>query len=338
MKFKRIVLCIFVLFLCLTTFGCANVNLNTRINSSGVIETKINIKMTNTGNASESTVYSIVREYFKQLEKQYVVNLVNLYTNVYNFDELDDTQDKTKYDDLYEKFDYIYKENINKFLISKSENFSDEFKHDPINKTIVITKQFGSIYAYLMYFYPSAFVYDANINNVVISNDYRSMVDVPMGGDFKENDSLFITKYVQSCTPFYYNGSEPVFFENTTTGIVAGQTLISVLSEETNLSENEVALMFNFTTPYKRVHSDGTVTLTSNGYTHSWKLNSLGDNITIWRSYANYVPWYVLAGVIGILTFVIGAIVVAIVKNIKKKQGMKALKKINNLMNDLDKK
>ena len=189
-----------------------------------------------------------------------------------------------------------------------------------------------------MYFYPSAFVYEVETNSVVISSDYRSMIDVPMGGEFKEDESLFITKYIQSCIPFYYNGNEPAFFENTANGIMAGTTLVSVLADRTGLTEEQANLMFNFTTPYKRVHSDGTVTLTSNGYTHSWKLNNLNDKITLWRSYANYVPWYVLAGVIGILTFVIGAIVVAIVKNIKKKQGMKALKKINNLMNDLDKK
>ena len=328
MKFKRIILCLFVFLMCLASFGCSNISLNTKITSSGIIQTKLNIQIKNSGNASEATVYSIVAEYFKQLENQYIVNLVDLYSNVYDFDAMGESEGKI-YSDI-EKFDYIYAQNINKFLISKS---ADDCKHDPVNKTIIITKQFRSIYAYLMYFYPSAFKYNEEINNVVISDEYRSMIDVPMGGKFEEYENLFITKYIQTATPFYYNGEEPYFFSGTTSGITARQTLVSVLVDRTGLSEEQVKLMFSFSTPYKRVHSDGTTTLTSSGYTHTWTLSNLGENIKLWRNYANYVPWYVLAGALGVLIFVIGAIVIVIINKIKKAKGMRALNKINNFVN-----
>ena len=93
-------------------------------------------------------------------------------------------------------------------------------------------------------------------------------------------------------------------------------------------------LVFNFSTPYKRVHSDGVTNKTEKGYTHSWTIGQVDTSINLWRSYANYAPWYILAGVGGVLFVVIGAIVIAIINNKKKKQGMKALKKIANFQNN----
>lgn len=331
MKFKKFVLCILLFFMCVTMSGCANVNLSTRMTSDGVIETKLNIKIENTGDANEQAVFGIIVDYFKQLENQYIVNLVEKYENVYDFETLgkQDTQSK---------FNYIYQKEIDKFLISKGESIFDECVHDSRNKTITITKQFGSIYAYLMYFYPDAFEYNSERNQVVISDSYKSMIDVPMGGEFEKDESLFITKYVQSCKPFYYNGQEPTFFESTTTGITKGDSLLDVLEDRTGLTQDQVKLMFDFSTPYKRIHSDGSITITNKGYTHSWQLNSLNDKITIWRTYANCIPWYIVAGALGILIFVVGAIIIAIINKHKKRQGLKALNKINIFMNDNEKK
>lgn len=337
MKFKKVILCILLFFMCVTMFGCANVNLSTRITSDGVIESKLNIKIDKDSSLASAKVYPVVLEYFKQLENQYAINLVELYSNVYDFEALDTSEDKSMYDEFQEQFNYIYQQNISKYLISKEESITNECKHDSTNKIITITKKFGSIYAYLMYFYPSAFEYNAESNKVVISDSYKSMIDVPMGGGFKEDENLFITKYIQTSIPFYYNGEEPKFFEDTSYA-TAGQTLVSALENNTSLTEEQVKLMFNFSTPYKRVHSNGSVKLTDKGYTHTWQLSSLDDTITIWRTYANYVPWYILAGVAGILIFGIGTIIIVIINNHKKRQGMKALNKINNLMNNQDKK
>ena len=331
MKFKKFVLCILLFFMCVTMFGCANVNLSTRITSDGVIETKLNIKIENTGDENDHAVFNIITDYFKQLENQYIISLVEKYEKVYE-------EELKVYKDTQSKFNYIYQKEIDKFLISKGESIFDECVPDYKNKTLTITKQFGSIYAYLMYFYPDAFDYDEKNNQVVISNSYKSMIDVPMGGEFEKEESLFITKYVQSCKPFYYNGQEPRFFESTTTGITEGDSLVELLEDRTGLTRDQVKLMFDFSTPYKRIHSDGSVSITNKGYTHSWQLNNLGDKITIWRTYANYIPWYIVAGALGILIFVVGAIIIVIINKHKKRQGLKALNKINIFMNDNEKK
>ncbi|MBR1985213.1 MAG: hypothetical protein IKA31_05660, partial [Clostridia bacterium] len=87
----------------------------------------------------------------------------------------------------------------------------------------------------------------------------------------------------------------------------------------------------SFSTPYKRVHSDGNVTSTKNGYTHSWTLGGIDGKVSVWRTYANSPAWYVVAGSIGILMVIVGFVVIKIVNDHKKRKGMKALKQIENL-------
>lgn len=337
-KLKKLLLCMFMFLISFTMFGCASINLDVIYaqkqdnygNQYNVVTANMNIKLETT--TYWASIHSLTKEYFNQLNNAYINNIVSLYSNVYDFDALDTSEDKSMYDEIQEKYNYILSKNLNKYLIIyENEEDKEEFKANYETKTINIKKEFISIYGYIMYFYPSAFEYNIDKNAVVISDSYKSLIDIPIGGGFEQEENLFTIRSIQYCTPFYYNGQEPTFLENDVlVGVTAGQKLTDVLSDRTNMSEEDItSLIFNFSTPYKRVHSDGTVSQTENGYTHTWTLGNIGSTVSVWRTYANSPAWYVIAGGIGILMVVIGFIVVKIVNDNKKKKGMKALKQID---------
>lgn len=334
-KLKKILLCFFTFLVSLTMFGCAEVKYDTRLVSNGAIVSNIEIDISQ-GYLYQNRVSIVLQEYFKQLNNAYDENLVSLFSNIYDFDALDTSEDKSMFNTLQKKVDYICEKN-QQYVISRdlvSDDDYKEFDFDSQKHTIKFQKTFISIYAYVMYFYPNAFEYNAEKNAVVISNSYKSMVDIPMSGDFKEDESLFINKYIQTCVPFYYNGEEPKFLKDgsgTYRDAVAGMSLAEALSNETGLTEEDVKLIFSFTTPYKRLHSNGTFTETEKGYTHTFNLSNMSSTVTFWRTYANYSAWYITAAIIGILVLIVGFVSVKIILNIKKKQGLKALKKLDEL-------
>lgn len=339
-KLKKLLLCVFMFLISFTMFGCASVNLDVIYaqkqdnygNQYNIVTADMNIKLETT--TYWASIHSLTKEYFNQLNNAYENNIVSLYSNVYDFDALDTSEDKSMYDETREKYDYILSKTLNRYLvIYENEEDKEEFKADLKAKTINIKKEFISIYGYIMYFYPSAFEYDAEKNAVVISDSYKSLIDIPIGGGFEQEENLFTIRSIQYCTPFYYNGQEPTFLEDDVlVGVTAGQKLVDALSSKTGKTESDLQkLGFSFSTPYKRVHSDGTVSQTKNGYTHSWTLGNIGSTVSVWRTYANSPAWYVIAGCVGILMVVIGFIVVKVVNDAKKKRGMKALKQLDQL-------
>lgn len=334
-KLKKILLCFFTFLVSLTMFGCAQVKFDTRLASNGAIISNINIDL-NEGYLYQSRVSLVLQEYFKQLNAAYDENLVTLFSNIYDFDALDTSDDKSMFNSVEKKANYICEKN-QQYIISKDLIADDDYKEfdfDSQKHTIKFQKTFISIYAYVMYFYPSAFEYNAEKNAVVISSSYKSMIDIPMAGEFKEDESLYINKYIQACVPFYYNGEEPKFLKDgsgTYRDAVAGKTLAQTLSEETGMTEEQVKLVFSFTTPYKRLHSNGSFSETDKGYTHTFTLNNMHSTVTFWRTYANYPAWYITAAIIGFLVLIVGFIIVKTILNIKKKKGLKALKKLDEL-------
>lgn len=341
-KLKKLLLCVFMFLISFTMFGCASVNLDVIYaqkqdnygNQYNIVTADMNIKLGE--GISFLTINTITKSYFNQLNEAYINNIVSLYSNVYDFIALDTSEDKSMYDETQEKYDYILSKTLNRYLvIYENEEDKEEYKTDSKAKTISIKKEFISIYGYIMYFYPSAFEYNAEKNAVVISDSYKSLIDIPIGGGFEQEENLFTIRSIQYCTPFYYNGKEPTLFKSITVNdksFPEGTTLMKVLSDSTGKTEKDLQkLGFSFSTPYKRVHSDGTVSQTKNGYTHSWTLGNIGSTVSVWRTYANSPAWYVIAGCVGILMVAIGFIVVKVVNDAKKKRGMKALKQLDQL-------
>lgn len=330
-KLKKILVCVFTFLISLTMFGCAEVNYKTKLYSGGEIISSIEITFDQS--LIQQKASPILKEYFKQLDNAYYRNLRTLYSQVYDFTSLEIL-------DPIEQNKYILEHNT-KFTISEDINSSDDYvefdNSDPNHKKIKIQKTFISIYAYVMYFYPSAYVYDEATNTVKISNEYKSLIDIPFGGSFEEEEKLFVSKAIQTCVPFYYNGEEAKFLEDgsgNSEKIKAGYTLQKVLTDELTqwgLNDEQVKLIFSFSTPYKRVHSNGQFSETDDGYTHTWTLASMSSEVKFWRTYANQVAWYVIGASAGVVVLIVGAVVILAIKNKKKRQGLKALKQLDAL-------
>ena len=76
---------------------------------------------------------------------------------------------------------------------------------------------------------------------------------------------------------------------------------------------------YQYKTPYRRLHSNATkIEKSDRYYVHTWDLTSFDDIITISRTYANEVVWYVVA--IGVtVVFIVVATIVALIFRKKDK-------------------
>ena len=329
-KFKKILLCICLLFVCVLSFGCSTVTMHTTLKSNGAIVASIDIDLSEMP-TDRRKVHQVVKEYYHQLDKAYEENMLTLFSNVYSQVDAFVNDNSTA-----SKLSYIAARNSNYLVGDTTQIPTDDNLGEC--KFIYLEKTFASIYAYLFYFYPNAFEYNAEQNKVKVKQDYHSLVDIPFNSTYEEQNGLFVDTILQTCNPFYYNGKEPEFLygksiigSGLTLEIAPGDKLVDKLAEATGKTAEEVELVFGFTTPYKRVYSDGAFSQTSEGYTHIWQLDNVNSTIKLWRNYANYLPWYVLAGGVVIIGTLIAFVTVFIVQKAKKNKGMKALKKISKL-------
>ena len=331
-KFKKILLCICLLFVCVMSFGCSTVTMHTTLKNNGAIVASFDIDLSEMP-TDRRKVYQVVKEYYHQLDKAYEENMLALFSNLYTDNEafVNDTSTASK-------LSYIATRNSN-YLVSDTTQIPTEDNLGEC-KFVYLEKTFASIYAYLFYFYPNAFEYNEQLNKVKVKEDYHSLVDIPFNSTYEEESGLFVDKIIQTCNPFYYNGKEPEFLysktiigSGLTLNVAAGDKLVDKLAEATGKTAEEVELVFSFSTPYKRVYSDGAFSQTQEGYTHTWQLDNVNSTIKLWRNYANYLPWYVVAGVAVVLGTIIAFVVVFIIQKAKQNKGMKALKKIAELEN-----
>jgi len=73
---------------------------------------------------------------------------------------------------------------------------------------------------------------------------------------------------------------------------------------------SDVAYIYNYGQKYGRLHSDADKIYYDNGvYVHSWNLSDKAQEITLYRTYANQVPWYILAVIIGLLVAIVFVVV-----------------------------
>lgn len=325
-KLKKIALVFLFVFVGIFAVGCSQVTLSTTIRSDGAITCLLKMDIKDVNN--QSGVRNLIQGYYNQLENAYKDNLIDLYSNVYssqsfNFDEM------SKED----KYSFVVNKN-SKFYIDDITNLSSTITS--ANGIIVVQKYFSSIYAYLMYFNPQAFCYDVETESVKLTKEYSSLVDVPINSTMQTEENLFFTKYLQKCKPFSYNNNEPELLADLVisgTTYHKGDTLVEVLCDLTGATEEQTKLYFNFSTPYRRLHSDGTITMSSYSYTHSWELTSVNDEVSVWRNYAKPGFWYIIGLLATILGFVVALAVIILTKNKKKKIGLEALVKITQLTN-----
>lgn len=185
-----------------------------------------------------------------------------------------------------------------------------------------------SNYKYFMFF-----------NNIETTS--AKIIDVPFNGNVEKETSFLFIKYEQTTTSLF-NGclDLEVQYGGGTQNV---QTLITNIfnssvaagATPTTFTAQDVELIFSFTTPYSRLHSNGSVKKSAGKYIHSWiiPIDNTSQEIVFWRTQANTVTWYSLAiGVsVGAVILAISGylIYVGINKQLKKKRNKKEEGKIN---------
>ena len=302
------------------------------IKENGVIEANVNLDLSQLDDAKVEKIATSLEVYFKQLDKNFEKNTIALYSKIFDYEK------------LIEKYNLDTDEKLVGFILEYNDFVVNDSEINRIGKKITYKKSFLSmrtqtaertLTAYYLYFYPSALEYDEETKDIVLSYSYKSLMDdIPLSSSLEREKNAFIQKIVQTSNPFYYNGEEPKFLEDYNNGVIsitAGTTLKQHLSNITGLTEDNLDMIFNFSTPYNRVHSNGKVTATRYGYTHSWKLNGVDSSVTFFRVSARPIVWYSLAIGISLAVVFVGIIIAVVLKNHKKKVGLEALKKIDEL-------
>ena len=336
--FKKIIVCLLIFVVSVCTFGCASANLSVRyIDGAMIQEVSITIDQ------------SVVIAY-----KNKGVNIVDKVADVlgaYNAD-----------------MEQTFLDVSNEWLESNSAVL--QYHADAYRKTTGVTemkiqdnkihlsKNFGSIYAYLFFNNPYLFEYNEETDTLKLTQNM--LVDVPMDSTFEKLDQGMITKYVETAQPLLQNNAEPTFkrdwYMTKSAGAggtygreygiierdeqisqrVAGYTvagyatslegatfqdvLKAVFTGGENYTIADAGLKYQYKTPYNRVHSNGTVTKENGYFVHTWNLDAFDDTIQIYRSYANTTWWYV--AILGISFVVVGVLLAVglILRNKKKKK------------------
>ncbi len=331
--FNKIALFLFVVISCVLLGGCS-AEYNLILKDNGLIETNFTIDLTGIEDVKSEKIASALSVYFRQLDVAFEQSTVDLYSKIYNYEELNLTTNEQKVAYILGRNGYIVN---NSEIIKNGKKINFQKSFYSLNKSLS-----RSLTAYYLYFYPSALKYDETTNDIVLSASYNNLMDdIPLSSKLEKEEGTFLAKYIQVANPLYYNGEEPKFlYDYPVVAVSKGATLkeyiLKVLDPEginrENL-ENELNIIFNFTTPYDRVHSNGNIAQNGNSYTHSWVLGGVDSTITFYRNMARPIWWYVIGIAVGFLIIIIGLIIATIIKNHKKKVGMDALKKIDELAN-----
>lgn len=331
--FKKMFLFVLCAFFSFSIFGCSSITLQTVQGKNGNISSSLTIDATELSTQEKQITYDFVREYCEQLVSAYKTNMIELFSNIYDFETLGLINEDDKLTHII-----LYNNNYN--LLAGDVDFSVPKEDFVSGNSLTVSIGFVSIYSYMMFFCPNAYYYD-NVSNTVKfdSTTYSMLIDVPViSNDYNIEESAFMTTHIQTCVPFSYNGSEPVLLQDYTTATKtyqAGTTLVSAICEELEVSEDEARFVFNFVTPFSRLHSNSNLLVENSGYHHIWALGSdINAEVTLWRNYSNYTLWYIISLSAGILVLAVGFLVIAIIKNTKKKNGMDNLKKIDEFINN----
>lgn len=330
---KKLFLGVLCAFFAFSLFGCSSITLQTVQGANGNISSSLTIDGSDLTTNGRQVTYDFIKEYSEQLVSSYKDNMIDLFSNIYNFEELGFLDEESK-------LTYIILYNSNYNLLAGDIDFSltkEQFVSGD-NHILTVSGGYVSIYAYMMFFCPDAFFYDNVSNSVKFdSATYSMLIDVPIfASDYEVEESAFMKTYLQTCVPFSYNGAEPVFLEDYTTSThntyPAGTSLAFAICEELGVLDSDADFIFNFVTPFSRMHSNSTVLMEDSGYHHTWTLGSdINAEITLWRNYTNYTPWYALSLGAGLLVVTGGFLTIFIIRKTKQKKEAKRLKQIDEL-------
>lgn len=341
---KIFVACVLCLLCTLSLCACSPITLTTYEYASGEVSSQMTINLTDLKTAGNNSsygtkvevVYEIVERYSAQLTSAYKDKLIELFSNKYDFDGMTDN----------EKIAYILDKNpsldveIN-ILPNRYDNGQNSimFSYSAVDK-ICVESCFQSIKGYILFFYPDAYIWDNESKNIMLDTSvYSSLLDIPItASSVEEKEDLLFKTYIQTSTPFSYNGDEAKLLKNTTIkGVMypQGTTISAVACFALGLDSSDAEYVFNFATPYRRVSSNGSISYADGYYVHTWNFgNDAKSNVTLTRRIANYTSWYAFGAISGVLVVVVGLIVVKIGKKTKKNKVRKEFMSIAEFVND----
>ena len=333
-KLKYFLTSLLLVLVSIVACGCGAVGLTTELSSSGQVRTTLAVALDGLDNVQRRNLYELLVKYSASLNESYKENLTALYANLYDYDQLNlDTVDK--------QFQWI-KTQDTRFLTS--DNFEIEPKKNwsiatdfSSFETFSIQLSFASVYGYIMFFCPKAFIYNAERKAVVVNSDvYMSLADTPVSVlDYEKIENTFTTTYLETCAPFLYNLQEPYLTKplslaSNSKNYSTGTPLVEVACDLLGVNAQDAQYYFGFSTPYKRLHTDGTK---NDAGVYVWSFgNSISGTIKLWRNTANQAMWYVVCLSCGMLVFVVGGVTCAVVKRKKTKKGMAALANIQQMV------
>lgn len=333
-KLKYFLTSLLLVLVSVVACGCGAVGLTTELSSSGQVRATLAVTLDGLDNVQRRNLYELLVKYSASLNESYKENLVALFANLYDYDQLNlDTVDK--------QFQWI-KTHDTRFLTS--DNFEIEPKKNwsiatdfSSFDTFSIQLSFASVYGYIMFFCPKAFVFNAERNAVVVNSDvYMSLADTPVSVlDYEKIENTFTTTYLETCAPFLYNLQEPYLTKplslaSNSKNYSTGTPLVDVACNLLGVNAEDAQYYFGFSTPYKRLHTDG---VKNDSGVYVWSFgNNISGTIKLWRKTANQAMWYVVCLSCGMLVFIVGGVTCAIVKRKKTKKGMAALANIQQMV------
>ena len=187
---KKVLVCLLLVFVTLFSFGCAKVNYSVRF-ADGAIVQEIVVDI-DTNNMDAGTLTK-VKNKVMDVMVGFNLNMETYWRERRAEWEVSGIEDLEKYQLLYA------------YYTGDTELYVEKGK-------IILTKAYGSIYAYLFYNYPDLFEVQVNNDGTKTLKLGKSfLADVPLDSDLTQIDETFLTKYIQECYPLTYNGEAPKF-------------------------------------------------------------------------------------------------------------------------------
>ncbi|MBQ8748872.1 MAG: hypothetical protein IJZ29_00165 [Clostridia bacterium] len=234
------------------------------------------------------------------------------------------------------------KSDIENYVLSYNSQMQNQFNSNLITLSLLstydstlATKLKNAViaeYAWL----GNTFIYNIHFNAIIedstlvlpVENVYYFYYTGSFEQEDEENDGiesqlkedLFITMYKETYTTSF----DSVMCDTIEQAFLDKYGIYGFTTED-------VAYAYQYGQQYSRVHSDADYITNQDGvYIHTWNLDSKDEEITLYRLYANQIPWYVVAIICGLLSVAI-VFTIAYVKNRKSKLATNVEINQNNL-------
>lgn len=333
---KKALVCLMLVFVTLFTFGCANVTYSVKFADGAIVqELAVNIQ-TDGMNATElKTVQGKVID----VMIAYNLNIETYWRGKRAEWESSDSKELQKHQLLYAMYTGDSELFIENGSIKMSKafasiysylfyNYPDLFEYDAENDTLKLKKNFLADVPLDSTLSQTDETFLTKYIQECIPLNYNGESPVFKYDVYKAGHTYYAGEK-EDLSP-YYTYDEYVVGNKLRTSIdlsIAPQSATLIIAKGTTLQDaikacftngadydfEDANVKYQYKTPYRRVHSNATkIEKADRYYVHTWDLTSFDDTITISRTYANVVVWYVVAIVVTVVFIVVATIVALI--------------------------